>query len=234
MNLFEVFEEIRVKPDLENVFRDVEVEKVTASRSTGRTVIHLKAKRLIEFYDLTEMEAALTAQFFGRVGQKVELSVKYQLSGQYNPKSLWDLYEESVIEEVGKESRMASFLLKSAGISFDMEINPARMVLDVEDTFVNRTLVAELKTFLETMYEKRFGFQVHVEAEYHEPAEKKKNSEPVNYVVESLSKDNSTKVDYNASTDSIENKTLAKKAEKNLAIANRSLAIIDEMIARGL
>ena len=55
MNLFEVFEEIRVKPDLENVFRDVEVEKVTASRSTGRTVIHLMAKRLIEFHDLTEM-----------------------------------------------------------------------------------------------------------------------------------------------------------------------------------
>ena len=88
MNLFEIFEEVHVKPDLENVFRDVEVEKVTASRSTGRTIIHLKAKRLIEFHNLTEMEDTLTSQFFGRVGQKVELSVKYQLSGQYNPKSL--------------------------------------------------------------------------------------------------------------------------------------------------
>ena len=37
LNLFEVFEEIRVKPDLENVFRDVEVLKVTASRSSGKT-----------------------------------------------------------------------------------------------------------------------------------------------------------------------------------------------------
>ena len=81
MNLFEVFEEIRVKPDLESAFREVEVVKVTASRTSGRTVIHLKSKRLLEFHQLTEMEQALAEQFFGRVGQKVELSVEYQLSG---------------------------------------------------------------------------------------------------------------------------------------------------------
>ncbi|MBQ8633421.1 MAG: PHP domain-containing protein, partial [Lachnospiraceae bacterium] len=218
MNLFEVFEEVHVKPDLENVFRDVEVEKVSASRSTGRTIIHLKAKRLIEFHDLTEMEAALTTQFFGRVGQKVELSVEYQLSSQYNPKSLWDLYEESVIEEVGKESRMASFLLKSADIFFDLDVNPVKMVLDVEDTFVNRTLAAELKSFLENMYEKRFGFHVYVEAEYHEPAEKKKNSEPVTYILDSLNKDESTSVELPAKGNSSDNKTIAKKTEQKSAV----------------
>ena len=157
MNLFEVFEEVHVKPELENVFREVEVEKVTASRSTGRTIIHLKSKRLLEHHDLSEMEVALTTQFFVRVGQKVELSVTYQLSSQYNPESLWNLYKDSVIEEIGKESRMASFLLRSIQPTFDLEVSPAKMVFDVEDTFVNRTLMADLKTFLETMYQKRFG-----------------------------------------------------------------------------
>ena len=103
MNLFEVFEEIRVKPELESAFHEVEVEKITASRSTGKTVIHLKSRHLLEYRRLMEMEQILASQFFGRAGQQVELSVKYQLSGQYNPESLWDLYEESVIEEVGKE-----------------------------------------------------------------------------------------------------------------------------------
>ena len=172
MDLFEVFEEIRVKPDLENVFKDVDVKKITASRSTGKTVVHLCSKRLLEYHDLEEMEAALTTQFFGRVGQKVELSVEYQLSGQYNPETLWNLYQESVIEELGKESRMASFLLKKAEIIFDLDSVPAKMCLEVEDTFVNRTLLKDLKQFLETMYEKRFGFSVQVEDSYCEPVEK--------------------------------------------------------------
>ena len=75
MNLFEVFEEIRVKPNLENIFRDVDVVKVTASRSTGKTTIHLNSKRLIEYQDLVGMEQALYGQFFSRVGQIVMLSV---------------------------------------------------------------------------------------------------------------------------------------------------------------
>ena len=65
MNLFEVFDEIRVKSNLENVFQDVEVVKVTASRSTGKTTIHLQSRRLIEYQDLIEMEQALYGQFFG-------------------------------------------------------------------------------------------------------------------------------------------------------------------------
>ena len=179
MNLFEVFDEIRIKPDLENVFRDVDVLKVTTSRSSGKTTVHLKSRRLIEHQDLTEMEQVLYGQFFGRVGQTVILSVEYQLSGQYNPESLWEMHKESIIEEIGKESRMASFLLRNAEVSFDMENTPVKMVLGIEDSFVNRTLASELKAFLESMYEKRFAFQVQVVEVYHEPVEKKKKSEQV-------------------------------------------------------
>ena len=188
MNLFEVFEEVRVKPELEGMFREVEVVKVTASRSSGKTVIHLKSRHLLGYRNLEDMEQALTTQFFGRVGQKVELSVEYQLSGQYNPKSLWNLYTASVIEEIGKESRMASFLLKNATIEFDMQTEPMVMRLDAEDTFVNRTLGEEIKDFLKEMYEKRFGFMVSVLFTYHEPVEKKKKREPETYTVETVAK----------------------------------------------
>ena len=219
MNLFEVFEEIRVKPNLENIFRDVEVVKVTASRSTGKTIIHLNSKRLIEYQDLVGMEQALYGQFFSRVGQIVMLSVEYQLSGQYNPKLLWDMHKDSIIEEVGKESRMASFLLRKAEISFDLENSPVKMQIATEDSFVNRTLVSELKSFFETMYEKRFGFLVEVEDQYYEFAEKKKNSIPVTYVMESVKKGSST-VAENEKKDSInvesKNKDVAATIQKTV------------------
>ena len=140
MNLFEVFEEIHVKPDIESAFREVDVIKVTASRSSGRTIVHLKSKHLLEYKQIEEMEQALTSQFFGRMCQKSELSIEYQLSGQYNPESLWNLYKESVMDEVGKESRMASFLLKRADISFDLSCNPSKMFLKVEADII-KTLI---------------------------------------------------------------------------------------------
>ena len=48
MNLFEVFEEVHVKPDLENVFRDVEVEKVAA----GDSIINYDIVSKIGHYEL--------------------------------------------------------------------------------------------------------------------------------------------------------------------------------------
>jgi len=221
LNLFEVFEEIRVKPELESVFHDVEVIKVTASRSTRKTIVHLKSRRLIEHHDLSEMEQVLYGQFFARVGQTVVLSVEYQLSGQYNPESLWNLHKESIIDEIGKESRMASFLLKSAEISFEsMDNSSTKMLLEIEESFVNRTLFAEIRKFLETIYETRFGFHVQVEAEYHEPADKKKNSEPVTYVVDSLKNNGSTDVELEQNVTSNSMPEVKKQENKPAAKAD--------------
>ncbi|MBP3610580.1 MAG: hypothetical protein J6J42_09620, partial [Lachnospiraceae bacterium] len=185
MNLFEVLDDLKVKPDLEIPFREVEVEKITASRSTGKTVIHLKSRHLLEYSQLEEMTKAVSEQFFRAAGASAELAVTYQLSSQYNPESLWNLYKESVEEEVGRESRMASFLLRSADISFECETVPGVMKLDLPDSFVNRTLSKELKDFLERMFSERFGFEVRVEFTYHEMKEsEKKNSEPEFYTME--------------------------------------------------
>jgi len=211
MNLFEVFEELHVKPEMVSAFQDAEVVKVSAFRSSGRTVVHLKSRRLLEYKQLMSMEQALTEQFFGRMGQKAELSVVYQLSGQYNPESLWSLYKESVMEEVGKESRMASFLLKNADISFDISDEPAKMFLKAEDTFVNRTLAVEIKEFLEKMFSERFGFAVQVKESFVEPAEKKKNQEPVTYVIETVKKPESLPEE-NKEPENIPAKTSAKEA----------------------
>ena len=77
MNLFEVLDELKVKPDLQKTFESVEVEKITASRSTGRTVIHLKSKHLLEFQQLEEMTKAVSEQFFRGTGTTAEFSVEY-------------------------------------------------------------------------------------------------------------------------------------------------------------
>ncbi len=188
MNLFEVFEELKVKENLAALFLDVEVVKVVTSRSKGNTVINLKSKHLLDVKTINQMEQALYEQFFGRVGQKVELAVEYHLSGQYNPESLWNMHRESVIDEIGKESRMASFLLRNSEITFDIQPGLSHMRLSMEDSFVNRTVADDLKRFLEKMYADRFQFQVEVDFLYFEP-KKKKEKEPEFYTAEKVQRE---------------------------------------------
>ena len=118
MNLFEVFEELQVKKELQSAFLEVEVLKITTSRSTGNTVIHLASKRLLEFDLLNEMERIVSEQFFGRVGKRAKFAVEYQLSSQYTPETLWKMYQESIMAEIGRESRMAAYLLRFAEPEF--------------------------------------------------------------------------------------------------------------------
>ena len=188
MNLFEVFEELQVKNELKNTFREVEVVKITASRSTGNTVIHLASRHLLEFQQIEEMERIVSEQFFGRVGKRAKFAIEYQLSSQYTPESLWKLHEESLVEEIAGESRMAAFLLRSAIVCFAQGEAETEMRFEVEDSFVNRTVAEDVKRFLEKVFEERFHFRVKVLFLYHEPVEKKENSAPVVYTMEPVVK----------------------------------------------
>ncbi|MBE5950288.1 MAG: PolC-type DNA polymerase III [Lachnospiraceae bacterium] len=181
MNLFEVFEELQVKNELKNTFREVEVVKITTSRSTGNTVIHLSSRHLLDFDLLCEMERIISEQFFGRVGKRAKFAVEYQLSSQYTPETLWKMYQESILAEIGRESRMAAHLLRFAEPEFTEGEEGTELYLHAEDTFINKTIASDLKKYLEQMFQERFHFQIHVFFRYHEPEEKEDDAE---YVVE--------------------------------------------------
>ena len=100
MNLFEVFEELQVKKELENAFLKVEVVKIVTSRSTGDTIIYLRSKQLLENSTVMMMQKEIFKQFFGKLGRTVRLSVEYDLSSQYTVASLWDLHKENLIEVI--------------------------------------------------------------------------------------------------------------------------------------
>ncbi len=189
MNLFEVFEELQVKKELENAFLKVEVVKIVTSRSTGDTIIYLRSKQLLENSTVMMMQKEIFKQFFGKLGRTVRLSVEYDLSSQYTVASLWDLHKENLIEEVTKESPMGGFLLKQARITFDCETIPNRMVFHLEDSFVNRSVVEQVKTYLERVFCERFGFSTLIEVEYYEVVEKKEEDKPEVYMIQLTKKE---------------------------------------------
>ena len=184
-----MFEELQVKKELENAFLNVEVVKIVTSRSSGDTVIHLKSKQLLENSVVMMMQKEMFKQFFGKLGKTVRFSLEYDLSKQYTVESLWNLHKDNLIEEVIQESRMSGLLLKYSPITFDCEASPNRMVVQLEDSFINRNIAEQLKVYLEHVFYERFQFLVSVEFVYHEVMEQEKISKPEVYTVEFVKKE---------------------------------------------
>ena len=171
MQFFEVFDHLQVEPELVDRYEDTEVLKVAASRKSAAVIVYISGKRPIEHRYIRRMESQLQKQLFSEMGNTVSLSASYQLSGQYNPETLWNLYQNSILEEVQEIGALEYTVLKSAEISFEANV----MYLDLKDTFINRHEAGHLIEYLENMYQQRYGYMVRVTPRYHTLPEEEKD-----------------------------------------------------------
>lgn len=188
MNLFEVFDGLQVRKELREAFENVQVERVVASRSLNRCSIKLTSRCLIEFSMVSQMEQAVAEQFFRKIGKTVLFDIRYQLSVQYTPHAIWETYRNSIVTEVAEESLMAAQLLKGAEVSFLTSEEGEQMQILVEDTFLSRTISAELTRFLEQMYRNRFSAPVKVRFQYTEPQKREETDKEYEFETLSLEK----------------------------------------------
>lgn len=62
---------------------------------------------------------------------------KFELSSQYNPEKLMDIYKESILEEFREYSHIQYNALKTAKIEYPSE---NEMLLTLEDTVLNHSM----------------------------------------------------------------------------------------------
>lgn len=98
---FDVFPELKVNQDMEKLLADVEVTKVSTNRQQNHLRIYLLSRRLIWKSNIFHLEHNIRKQLFPHHDISVKIIEKYQLSGQYNPKKLMDVYRDSILEEFG-------------------------------------------------------------------------------------------------------------------------------------
>lgn len=158
MLFFEIFDNLKTEQTLTDLFSEAKVIKVIASKQFNQIYIHIMFSRLISRKFITKMEYELHKQLFLNTKNTVKICDAYQLSAQYSPENLWETYSTSVYEEIMTESVMSYNILRSSHVSFE----EGKMILRMEDGFINRRKGEELKVFLEKMYAERFSFSVQV------------------------------------------------------------------------
>ena len=173
---FDVFPTLEVAGDMKKLLSEMEVTKVGMNHDKDHIRIYLTGSRLIHKKNIYQLEKTIGEQIFKGRQMDVKVIEKYQLSGQYTPQTLMELYKDSILEELKNYSLMEYNLLRSAKMEFSDETH---LKLTLENTIIAQTRAHEIVEFLEKIVCERCGLDLVVELAYEKPKESKhrKNSD---------------------------------------------------------
>ena len=173
-NFFEAFPNLKLTGARKDLFEQVVVERITATRRKDILRIYIRSERLIEKEDVYGVEQEIKKQFFPKDNIIIKIYEKFILSGQYNPEKLMDTYKDSVLMELKDTEHMLYTMFRQA----DMEYPDEQTVkLILEDSVIAKSKEDELIRILDKVLNERCGFSVKFHVDYREAAESKYREE---------------------------------------------------------
>ena len=173
-NFFEAFPNLKLTGARKDLFGQVVVERITATRRKDILRIYIRSERLIEKEDVYGVEQEIKKQFFPKDNIIIKIYEKFILSGQYNPEKLMDTYKDSVLMELKDTEHMLYTMFRQA----DMEYPDEQTVkLILEDSVIAKSKEDELIRILDKVLNERCGFSVKFHVDYREAAESKYREE---------------------------------------------------------
>ena len=162
---FEVFPALKLEKKIQDLFEQVLVEKVSATKNRSYIRATISCDHLIPKETVYKVESEIKKQLFPTHNILVKLYERFHLSGQYTPEKLMNAYRESILLELREYSPVEYNLLKGADITFPKE-NELRLA--IEDTVFARSKAPELTRILEKIFHERCGLSVFCEMDYKE------------------------------------------------------------------
>ena len=172
MLFFEAFDQLNTDQELKNLFGEVDVVKVLASKQNKNVYICIRSSRLITRAQIKKMEELLNRQLFLHTDNKAVIKPQFDLSAQYNLENLYPLYRESILEEIKEDSVVSYHLFSSAEVS----IEDLTMRIRILESCVIQERMTKLKDYLQTIFQERFNYTVTVQIEYEEHKKKKNHA----------------------------------------------------------
>ena len=162
---FTVFPDLKLNTELTELFSLVEVIKITTNKAKSSIRVYILSSRIIDKNTIHAVESQIEGQLFKGMGISVSIMEKFVLSGQYNLENLFQIYYESIMEELRNKSMILSNMLKKATCTFDGK----HMNIEVEDTALNMEKVDELRDVLMHIFTERCGLEAEISFSYTEP-----------------------------------------------------------------
>lgn len=171
---FEVFPVLQVGDETKQMLETVDVQRVVSNKARTHLRIYLHGTRLLPKKSIFQLERNIKKQLFPKQELTVKIIERYQLSAQYTPESLMELYKDSILEELKAYSLLLYNLFRCARLEF-LEEN--RMRLYMEDSVVAQDCCDELLEILYKVIHDRCGLTVTIEPVLEPKKERKKEEE---------------------------------------------------------
>ena len=171
---FEVFPSLALNDSVRPLMEQTEVEKISATKSKDYLRIYLFSTRLLMKKEIWLVEKEIKNQLFPSAGMVIKIYERFELSSQYNPAKLMEIYRDSILAELKKYSRIEYNAFRKAEISYPEE---NIMLLKLEDNVLLRSREEELVRILNKIMVERCGFPVSIRTEYKDAKEGKYASE---------------------------------------------------------
>ena len=162
---FEVFPTLQLDKKTQELFEQVQVGKVCATKRRDSIWIVMSCDYLIQKEIIYKVEKEIEKQLFSTAKISIKLYERFHLSEQYNPEKLLNAYRDSIWLEIRNYSPVLYNILKGADISFP-EQNKMQLIID--DTVLARGKAKELVRILEKIFCERCGLPVECQVEYKE------------------------------------------------------------------
>ena len=91
-SFLEVFPDLHMTAEMNELFRLVCVERVSSTRDRSSLRVYINSPRLIDKRNIHALEKGIREQLFPGKKLTVKIMEKYSLSGQYNPEKLFQVY----------------------------------------------------------------------------------------------------------------------------------------------
>jgi len=161
----EAFPTLQLSATLSGIWSDVSVSRVTINREKTRLRVYVESCHLIPKLAVFQTEDAIWEQIFYRSEIKIKIIEKFKLSSQYTPKSLLDVYKDSILLELKNYSTIEFSIFQRARCEFtDHDI----LQLTVTDSVVIQDKTKELKRILEKIFIERCGVPLEIRFLYEE------------------------------------------------------------------
>ncbi len=171
---FDVFPSLKLDKKIQDLFEQVMVEKVSATKRGDYVRVTVSCDYLIPKETVFKVESEIKKQFFSSYQMRVKLYERFRLSAQYTPEKLMNAYKDSILLELKEHSPLEYHLFKGADIDFS---SGGEMGLTIEDTVPARSKAAELSRIMEKIFNERCGFSVHCQIHYKEIKRKEREEE---------------------------------------------------------
>ena len=97
---FEVFPTLELKEDLRDMMECTQISKVSTNPKRDAIRIHINSKILIQKDHIFRLERSIKDQLFPNVPMLIKIYEKYELSDQYTPRKLMEIYHNSILDEL--------------------------------------------------------------------------------------------------------------------------------------